>query len=323
MAAIVVTLGLRLWPGDSNAATVSTTYLLVVLLVAATSRLRVALATSIAAMLCLDFFFLPPLGTFTIAERRNWIALFAVLGVSLVASSLSARLKPGRLPSNGAQMTRVRVESFTISLDGYGAGPHQDIDNPLGTGGTDLHQWLFPTRTLQRMLFGKDGGTTGVDDDFAARGFRNVGAWILGRNMFGPIRGPWPNEDWKGWWGDSPPYHVPVFVLTHHARSPIEMDGGTTFHFVTGGIHEALDRARGAAAGMDVRIGGGADTIRQYLREALIDELHVAIAPVLLGRGEPLLEGVDLRTPGYACVEFVASEKATHVVLRRQPPAGA
>lgn len=219
-------------------------------------------------------------------------------------------------------MTRVRVEGFTISLDGYGAGPNQDLNNPLGVGGTELHQWLFPTRTFQRALFGKDG-TTGVDDDFAARGFQNVGAWILGRNMFGPIRGDWPDTRWKGWWGDSPPYHVPVFVLTHHARAPLEMAGGTTFHFVTGGMHEALARARAAAAGKDVRIGGGPATIRQYLREGLIDELHIAIAPVLLGRGEPLFERLDLRALGYACVEFVATEKATHVVLRRQAPTDA
>ena len=215
-------------------------------------------------------------------------------------------------------MTRVRVESFTISLDGYGAGPNQDLANPLGIGGTDLHHWLLPTRTLQRTLFGKDEGTTGVDEDFASRAFRNVGAWILGRNMFGPVRGPWPDTSWKGWWGDNPPYHVPVFVLTHHARPPIEMEGNTTFHFVTGGIHEALDRAREAAAGKDVRIGGGPSTIRQYLRDGLIDELHIAIAPVLLGSGERLFEGVDTRALGYECVQFAASEKATHVVLRRR-----
>jgi dihydrofolate reductase len=215
-------------------------------------------------------------------------------------------------------MTRVRVEGFTISLDGYGAGPNQSIDNPLGIGGTDLHQWLFPTRTLQRALFGNDGGTTGVDDDFAARGFANVGAWILGRNMFSPSRGPWMDMSWKGWWGDNPPYHVPVFIVTHHARPSIEMEGGTTFHFVTGGIREALERAREAAGGKDVRIGGGANTIQQYLRASLIDELHIAIAPVLLGGGERLFEGVDLRALGYECVEFVASEKATHVVLRHQ-----
>jgi len=215
-------------------------------------------------------------------------------------------------------MTRVRVASFTISLDGYAAGPGQDLEHPLGAGGTDLHQWLLPTRTFQRAVFGKDGGTTGVDDAFASRGFENLGAWILGRNMFGPIRGPWPDMAWKGWWGDNPPYHVPVFVLTHHPRPPIEMEGDTTFHFVTGGIHEALDRAREAAGGRDVRIGGGAATIRQYLREGLVDELHIAISPVLLGSGERLFEGADLRALGYECVEFVATEKATHVVLRRQ-----
>ncbi|HJP97034.1 MAG TPA: dihydrofolate reductase family protein [Rhodanobacteraceae bacterium] len=215
-------------------------------------------------------------------------------------------------------MTRVRIESFTISLDGYGAGPDQDLDNPLGVGGKDLHQWLFPTRTFQRALFGKDGGTTGLDDDFAARGFRNVGAWILGRNMFGPVRGPWPNEDWKGWWGDNPPYHCPVFVLTHHPRAPLEMEGGTTFHFVTRGIHEALDRAREAASGKDVRIGGGPNTLQQYLRADLVDELHFAIAPVLLGGGERLFEGVDMRASGYECTQFAASERATHVVLRRR-----
>lgn len=215
-------------------------------------------------------------------------------------------------------MTQVRVESFAISLDGYGAGPNQDIDFPLGAGGADLHQWAYPTLTFQRALYGADGGTTGIDEEFAARGFRNVGAWILGRNMFGPIRGPWPDMNWKGWWGDNPPYHVPVFVLTHHARPPIEMEGNTTFHFVTGGIHEALDRARVAANGMDVRIGGGPDTVRQYLRAGLIDELHIAIAPILLGGGERLFEEVNLRASGYECVQFMASEKATHVVLRRQ-----
>lgn len=220
-------------------------------------------------------------------------------------------------------MTRVRVESFTISLDGYGAGPHQDLDHPLGIGGTDLHQWLIPTRTFQQALFGKDGGTTEIDDDFASRGFRNVGAWILGRNMFGPIRGPWPDMNWKGWWGDNPPYHFPVFILTHHARPSLEMEGNTTFHFITGGIHEALDRAREAAGEKDVRIGGGPNTIQQYLREGLIDELHIAIAPVVLGGGERLFEGVDLRALGYECMDFKASEKATHIVLRHQAPADA
>jgi dihydrofolate reductase len=212
-------------------------------------------------------------------------------------------------------MTRVRVEGFTISLDGYGAGPSQDFDHPLGVGGTDLHQWFVPTRTFQRT-HGTGDGTTGIDDDFAARGFENVGAWILGRNMFGPIRGPWPDLNWRGWWGDNPPYHVPVVVLTHHERPPIEMEGGTTFHFVTGDIHEALDRARDAASGKDVRIGGGVNTIQQYLRAGLIDEMHVAISPVLRGRGERLFEGVDLLALGYECVQCVPSEKATHVVVR-------
>jgi dihydrofolate reductase len=209
------------------------------------------------------------------------------------------------------------VAGFTISLDGYGAGPNQSLEQPIGAGGTDLHQWLLPTRTFQRNVFGADGGSTGVDDDVAAASFRNIGAWILGRNMFGPIRGVWPDMTWRGWWGDSPPYHVPTFILTHHARPSLEMAGGTTFHFVTGGIHEALDRAREAAGGLDIRIGGGPKTIRQYLRARLIDELHIAISPVLLGGGERLFEGLDMRALGYECAEFVASEKATHVVLRR------
>ena len=214
-------------------------------------------------------------------------------------------------------MTRIRVEGFTISLDGYGAGPNQDIDNPLGVGGTDLHQWLFPTRTFQRALFNKDGGAIGVDDDFASRGFRNVGAWILGRNMFSPIRGAWPDDSWRGWWGDNPPYHAPVFVLTHHSREPITMEGGTTFHFITDGIQSALERAKSAANGSDVRIGGGVATIQQYLRAGVIDELHIAISPVLLGSGEKLFSDVNLVSLGYRCVECVATNKATHVVLKR------
>ncbi|MFN2636578.1 MAG: dihydrofolate reductase family protein [Gemmatimonadaceae bacterium] len=216
-------------------------------------------------------------------------------------------------------MTRVRVESFSISLDGYGAGPNQSANNPLGVGGEALHEWVVSSRSW-RQMHGQEGGATGIDDDFAARGTKNFGAWILGRNMFGPMRGPWSDMNWKGWWGENPPYHVPVFILTHHARPPIQMKGNTTFHFVTGGIHEALDRARKAAEGLDVRIGGGANTIQQYLREGLIDELHVAISPVLLGAGERLFEAVDLPALGYECVQFVGSEKATHVVLRRQSP---
>lgn len=215
-------------------------------------------------------------------------------------------------------MSKVRVESFSISLDGYGAGPDQDINNPLGVGGEDLAQWFFPTRTFQKNVLGAEGGTTGTDNDFAERGFQNIGAWILGRNMFGPVRGPWPDLNWKGWWGDNPPYHVPIFVLTHHARPDLIMDGDNTFHFVTGGIHEALGRAKQAAAGKDVRIGGGANTIRQYLQAGLIDELHIAISPVLLGRGEPLFAGLDLRTLGYECVQSVPTEKATHVVIQRK-----
>jgi len=214
-------------------------------------------------------------------------------------------------------MTRVRVECFSVSIDGYGAGPDQSLDDPLGVGGMELHGWVLSTRTFQREHFGADGGTTGIDDDFAARGMRNIGAWILGRNMFGPVRGPWPDQSWTGWWGDDPPYHVPVFVLTHHTRPDVTMKGNTTFHFVTGGMQEALERARKAAGDKDVRIGGGASTIQQYLREGLIDEMHLAIVPVVLGRGERLLEGVDLRALGYACRQHVASEKATHVVLTR------
>ncbi len=215
------------------------------------------------------------------------------------------------------KMTKVRVDSFSISIDGYGAGPNQCLENPLGDGGGDLHQWFHPTRTFQRMVLGEDRGTTEIDDEFAARGFKNIGAWILGRNMFGPVRGPWSDDEWKGWWGANPPYHVPVFVLTHHARPPLEMEGGTTFHFVTGGAREALERAKASADGKDVRIGGGPDTIRQYLRAGLIDELHLAIAPILLGGGEGLFEGVEMRTQGYEVIESVGTEKATHVIIRR------
>lgn len=218
---------------------------------------------------------------------------------------------------------KLRVENFTISLDGFGAGPHQDLNNPLGVGGAALHGWAMSTRTFQKNVFGNDGGQDGIDEDFAARGFRNIGAWILGRNMFGPVRGPWPDERWRGWWGENPVYHVPVFVLTHRARAPLVMEGGTTFYFVTGGIHEALDRARDAASGRDVRIGGGPDTIRQYLCAGLVDEMHLAISPVLLGSGARLFEGVDMCALGYECLQFVASENATHVVLRRPGRKGA
>lgn len=216
-------------------------------------------------------------------------------------------------------MSRLRVHAFSLSIDGYGAGPNQSLDHPLGVGGPALHEWVFPTRTFQRM-FGNEGGTTGLDDDFAARGFANIGAWILGRNMFGPVRGPWPDETWKGWWGDDPPYHAPVFVLTHHAREPIPMQGGTTFHFVTGGIHAALEQARAAAGGKDVRVGGGVSTIRQYLEAGYIDEINLSVRPVLLGEGEELFHGIDMRALGFEVVERVDGERAVHVVLRKRSP---
>ncbi len=215
-------------------------------------------------------------------------------------------------------MSQVKVSSISVSIDGFSAGADQSIDNPLGVGGTDLMQWVFPTRTFQQM-HGTGGGDTGPDDDFAARGFANVGAWILGRNMFGPIRGPWPDDEWKGWWGTNPPYHVPAFVLTHHPRAPIEMQGGTTFHFVTEGIHSALDRAKAAAGGKDVRIGGGVATIRQFVRAGLVDEIHLAHGAALLGTGEALLAGIDLRALGFACTETVSTAHAMHVVLTKAP----
>jgi dihydrofolate reductase len=214
-------------------------------------------------------------------------------------------------------MTKLRVASFAVSIDGFGAGPDQSLEHPLGVGGIALHEWAFPTRTLRRRVFGQDGGSSGVDDAFVARGFDDVGAWILGRNMFGPVRGPWPDDSWRGWWGAEPPYHCDVFVLTAHARAPLRMQGGTTFHFVTDGIHTALERARAAAAGADVRLGGGVATIRQYLRAGLIDEMHLAIAPVLLGRGESLLAGIDLPALGWRVGEHVSTEAATHLVLVR------
>jgi dihydrofolate reductase len=214
-------------------------------------------------------------------------------------------------------MPKLRVCSFSVSLDGYGAGPDQDLEHPLGRGGPALHEWVLGTRTFRRM-FGQDGGSTGVDDEFAARGFRGLGAWILGRNMFGPVRGPWPDDTWRGWWGDEPPYRVPVFVLTHHPRESFTMQGGTTFHFVTGGIHSAWRAAQDAAGDRDVRLGGGVATIRQYLRAGLIDEMHLAIAPVLLGSGEALLADLDLPRLGYRCTEHAPTASTTHVVLSRQ-----
>ena len=214
-------------------------------------------------------------------------------------------------------MSRLRVDGFTVSLDGYGAGPGQSREQPLGIGGEELHGWLVGTRTFLQLVMRKDGGMTGTDDDFAARGFENVGAWIMGRNMFAPSRGPWPDDAWRGWWGENPPYHVPAFVLTHHARGPIEMKGGTVFHFVTGGIEEALRRARETAGDQDIRIGGGASTIRQYLGAGLVDEMHLAVSPRLLGSGEPLFEGLDLPALGYRVSEHVATPNATHVVFTR------
>ncbi len=214
-------------------------------------------------------------------------------------------------------MAKLRVQSFAISIDGYGAGPNQDLQHPLGVNGPDLMEWFFPTR-VWRSMQGHGDGETGVDNAMAEQGFAGIGAWILGRNMFGPVRGPWPDESWKGWWGEEPPYHTAVFVLTHHARRPLRMAGGTEFRFVTEGIHAALEQASAAAGGLDVRLGGGVSTIRQYLRAALIDELHLAIRPVLLGAGEHLLGGIDTRALGYECSKYVAGERAAHVLLRKR-----
>jgi len=214
-------------------------------------------------------------------------------------------------------MSQLVVRAFSISIDGYGAGPDQSLEHPLGVGGPELFDWFFHTRTWNAM-YGTGEGETGVDDDFSAKSFENIGAWILGRNMFGPIRGPWPDENWRGWWGEEPPYHVPVFVLTHHARAPLTMKGGTTFHFVTDGIESALAQAKAAARGSDVRVGGGVATIREYLKARLVDELHLAVRPVLLGAGENLLAGLDLRALGYSVDESIAGERATHMVLRKR-----
>lgn len=214
-------------------------------------------------------------------------------------------------------MSKLVISAFSVSLDGYGAGPAQSLDNPLGVGGMALHEWVVTTRTFKKMS-DQDGGSTGMDDDFAARSFENVGAWILGRNMFGPIRGDWPDENWKGWWGDNPPYHCPVFVLTHHPRASIVMEGGTTFHFVPDGIHAALKRATEAANGRNVRLGGGVATLRQYLQAGLVDEMHLAVAPVFLGAGEHLFAGIDLPKLGFQRSEHVPTPNAMHIVLTRQ-----
>lgn len=214
-------------------------------------------------------------------------------------------------------MPNLRVQSFSLSFDGYGAGPDQDLRNPLGVRGPELMEWFFPTRVFQKM-YGQGEGETGVDNRMAEQGFAGIGAWILGRNMFGPVRGPWPDESWQGWWGEEPPYHTPVFVLTHHARAPLRMKGGTEFRFVTDGIHSALTQAKEAAGSLDVRLGGGVSTVRQYLGAGLVDSLHLAMRPVLLGRGENLMAGLDLHALGYECEKTVAGERATHVFLRKR-----
>lgn len=229
--------------------------------------------------------------------------------MTVPATTLGATTAPRR--------PALRVHAFAISLDGYGAGPDQDHDHPLGVGGLALHEWAFATHTF-RQMHGHQGGERGIDDEFVRRGFADIGAWIMGRNMFGPVRGPWPDDTWKGWWGDDPPYHTPVFVLTHHVRPPLAMTGGTTFHFVTDGIEAAWDRAREAADGRDVRLGGGVATIRQYLAAGLVDEMHLAIAPILLGAGEHLLVGLGATAAAFHCRERVSTARATHVVLTRR-----
>lgn len=213
-------------------------------------------------------------------------------------------------------MSKVRVNAFSISVDGYGAGMDQSVADPLGRRGEELHEWVFGTRTFRKM-YGNDGGSDGVDEGYAARAMAGLGAWIMGRNMFGPVRGEWPDHDWKGWWGDTPPYHCPVFVLTHHERPPLEMAGGTVFHFVTDGIESALAQARAAAGERDIRIGGGVETVREYLAARAIDELHIPVAPVLLGKGEALFAGLDLDALGYRVAKQEAGEKAVHLTIVR------
>jgi dihydrofolate reductase len=213
-------------------------------------------------------------------------------------------------------MSKVKVAAFSISLDGYGAGPDQSLENPLGKKGEQLHEWIFPTKMFQKM-YGKEEGVEGTDNDFAEKSFENIGAWIMGRNMFGPVRGSWPDDQWKGWWGENPPYHVPVFVLTNHARESVSMEGGTVFHFVTEGIDSALERARKAANGKDIRIGGGTSTIRQFLQAGYIDEMHLAVSPIFLGSGEHLFAGIDLPTLGFTETQTTYGKGAMHVILKK------
>lgn len=211
----------------------------------------------------------------------------------------------------------VRVQSFGISIDGFAAGPRQGEANPLGVRGPELMEWFFPTRVWRQMQ-GLDDGETGIDNEIAERGMKGMGAWILGRNMFGPVRGPWPDERWRGWWGEEPSYHAPVFVLTHHARAPLQMQGGTVFHFVTDGIQSALRQARAAAGDKDIRIGGGTATVRQFLEARLIDEMHLALRPIFMGQGENLWQGLDMSALGYECAEQVVGERAVHLFVRRK-----
>lgn len=214
-------------------------------------------------------------------------------------------------------MSKVKIAAFTISLDGFGAGLEQTEESPMGVNGNELHGWMRPTKMFHKML-GKEGGTEGVDNDFAEKSMENIGAWIMGRNMFGPIRGNWPDDKWKGWWGENPPYHVPVFVLTHHPRKPLEMDGGTTFYFVTDGIEAALEEAKKVANGKDIRIGGGVSTIRQYLQAGCVDEMHYVISPVFLGSGEEVFSGIDMRTLGFSQIQKIEGENGTHILLTKK-----
>jgi len=214
-------------------------------------------------------------------------------------------------------MSKLRVCSFSLTLDGFGAGPDQSLEHPLGVNGQEMMEWVFATRFWRRHQ-GEEKGETGIDNAKAEASFENIGAWIMGRNMFGPVRGPWPDESWKGWWGEEPPYHVPTYVLTHHPRAPLKMKGGTEFRFVTEGIHAALDQAKKAAGSLDVRLGGGVSTVRQYLQAGLVDEIHLALSPIFFGKGEHLFAGIDMRAMGYECAERVAGERATHITLRKR-----